>query len=114
MSDPCNTGLTARLCRAIHLLLFAVILGVSWPVRAEDDQTKPLTPSESETQFLERLMMAESGGKVDAKNPRSSALGPYQFIESTFYDLVTRHFPELAEDKTYEQIQQLRVDLETA
>lgn len=42
--------------------------------------------------FLDRLMMAESGGRLDAKNPRSSALGPFQFIEATFLEVARRHF----------------------
>jgi hypothetical protein len=42
--------------------------------------------------FLDRLMMAESGGRDGARNPRSTALGPFQFIESTFLEVVARHF----------------------
>ncbi len=41
--------------------------------------------------FLDRLMMAESGGRDDARNPRSTALGPFQFIESTFLQVARRH-----------------------
>lgn len=42
--------------------------------------------------FLDRLMRAESNGRDDAANPRSTALGPYQFIKSTFIDVARRHF----------------------
>jgi len=42
--------------------------------------------------FLDRLMRAESGGRDDAANPRSTALGPFQFIKSTFIDVARRHF----------------------
>lgn len=42
--------------------------------------------------FLDRLMLAESGGRDDARNPRSTAVGPFQFIESTFLDVARRHF----------------------
>lgn len=42
--------------------------------------------------FLDRLMMAESSGRIDAKNPRSTALGPFQFIEATFLEVARRHF----------------------
>lgn len=42
--------------------------------------------------FLDRLMLAESGGRDDARNPRSTAVGPFQFIESTFLDVTRRHF----------------------
>jgi hypothetical protein len=43
--------------------------------------------------FLDRLMSAESGGLSHAKNPRSTALGPFQFIKSTFLEITRRHFP---------------------
>jgi hypothetical protein len=42
--------------------------------------------------FLDRLMRAESDGRDDAANPRSTALGPFQFIKSTFIEVVRRHF----------------------
>jgi hypothetical protein len=42
--------------------------------------------------FLDRLMAAESSGRSAAKNPRSTALGPFQFIKSTFLDITRRHF----------------------
>ena len=42
--------------------------------------------------FLDRLMLVESGGRDDARNPRSTAVGPFQFIESTFLDVARRHF----------------------
>jgi hypothetical protein len=43
--------------------------------------------------FLNRLMRAESNGISHAKNPRSSALGPFQFINSTFLAVMRQHFP---------------------
>jgi hypothetical protein len=43
--------------------------------------------------FLDLLMRAESNGRSDAANPRSTALGPFQFIKSTFLDVMRRHFP---------------------
>ena len=42
--------------------------------------------------FLDRLMRAESAGQDDAANPRSTALGPFQFIKSTFIEVARRHF----------------------
>ena len=42
--------------------------------------------------FLDRLMLAESAGRDDARNPRSTAVGPFQFIESTFLEVARRHF----------------------
>ncbi|MBT3072080.1 hypothetical protein KKP04_14565 [Rhodomicrobium sp. Az07] len=67
-------------------------------------------PTEAENAFLDRLMRAESGGRQFAKNPLSSALGPYQFIESTFLDVVKRNLPDLAAGKTDFEILALRTD----
>ena len=44
--------------------------------------------------FLDRLMMAESGGRDLARDPRSTAVGPFQFIRDTFLYVVRRHFAE--------------------
>ena len=44
--------------------------------------------------FLDRLMMAESGGRDGARNSRSTAVGPFQFIRDTFLYVVRRHFAE--------------------
>lgn len=42
--------------------------------------------------FLDRVMMAESGGRADLRADRSTALGAYQLIEGTFLGIVRRHF----------------------
>ena len=62
------------------------------------------------TGFLDRLMAAESGGRNDARNPRSTAVGPYQFIESTWLDLARRIFPAETQALTPPQILALRTD----
>jgi hypothetical protein len=60
--------------------------------------------------FLDRLMRAESNGRDTAKNPRSTALGPFQFIKSTFLEVTRRHFPaDVARLKEHE-ILALRTD----
>ena len=61
--------------------------------------------------FLDRLMMAESGGRLDARNPRSTAVGPYQFIERTWLDLARRIFATETQAMTPVQILALRTDL---
>jgi hypothetical protein len=49
-------------------------------------------------QFLDHLMRAESNGRDTAANPRSTALGAFQFIESTFLAVAREHFArEVAE-----------------
>jgi len=60
--------------------------------------------------FLDRLMAAESGGRNDAKNPRSTALGPFQFLRSTFLDVTRRHFQAEIVGLTEEEIAALRTE----
>ena len=60
--------------------------------------------------FLDRLMIAESGGHEMARNPRSTAVGPYQFIENTWLDLARRLFATETRALTPVQILALRTD----
>jgi hypothetical protein len=46
--------------------------------------------------LADRIVSVESGGSATAKNPRSSATGAGQFIESTWLDMIGRHRPDLA------------------
>jgi hypothetical protein len=110
MSD--RNRLTLRCFPALARLFASamIVLAFASGALANEADKKP-APSETEALFLDRLMQAESGGRLNAKNPRSSALGPFQFIESTFYEVVTQHLPDVAVDKSYTEIQQLRTDL---
>jgi hypothetical protein len=60
--------------------------------------------------FLDRLMQVESGGRDRAANPRSTALGPFQFIKSTFIDLVQRNFPAETNELNVDEVLELRVN----
>lgn len=61
--------------------------------------------------FLDRLMMSESGGRLNARNARSTAVGPYQFIASTWLYIARTSFAtETAELKPHEVLE-LRTDL---
>jgi hypothetical protein len=46
------------------------------------------------TSYYQKTMSAESSGRADAKNPRSSATGLFQFVEGTWKGLM-RKYPEL-------------------
>jgi outer membrane biosynthesis protein TonB len=60
--------------------------------------------------FLDRLMRAESAGRDSAANPRSTALGPFQFIKSTFLAVMRRHFPADVANLNDRDILALRTD----
>ncbi len=81
---------------------------------AEDGDATKLTPTEAETLFLDRLMRAESAGRQFAKNRASSALGPFQFLGTTFLDVVRRNLPALATGKTDVEILALRTDFQVS
>lgn len=60
-----------------------------------------------------RIAKAESGGTKNpdkAKNPKSTATGRGQFINSTWLDMVKRNRPDIAKGKSDEQILALRSD----
>jgi hypothetical protein len=55
-------------------------------------------------------MHAESAGRNTAANPRSTALGPFQFIKSTFIAVMRRHFPADVAHLSETDILALRTD----
>jgi hypothetical protein len=74
-----------------------------------DTYVETASPAEFDT-FLDRLMSAESAGRAHAKNPRSTALGPFQFIKSTFLEITRRHFPADIAGLSQSQVLGLRTD----
>jgi hypothetical protein len=112
-------------CRAGTLTGMALALAMSWPTaggsmaeeapRSTGRPAPAAAPSAEAmaagmSQFLDRLMQAESGGRDDAANPRSTALGPFQFIETTFLEVVRRHFAAETRSMTPAQILARRTD----
>lgn len=102
-----------RGCGRLLFICLAFLIGPAILCLAEDSETK-LTPTESETLFLDRLMRAESGGRQFARNRASSALGPFQFLGTTFLDVVRRNFPVVATGKTDAEILALRTDFQVS
>jgi len=47
--------------------------------------------------FIDKTVGVESGGRADAKNPNSTALGQGQFIKGTWLQLVEKHKPVWAD-----------------
>lgn len=57
-----------------------------------DFQIHSATPASSQpTQLMQSIKKAESGNNPNAKNPNSSAAGPYQFTAQTWKDMVAKH-----------------------
>ncbi|MGN8117516.1 tape measure protein [Labrys sp. 22185] len=61
--------------------------------------------------YTDRVIRAESGGKANAANPNSSAVGFGQFIASTWVDQFKKVFPQQAETMSREGILALRSDM---
>lgn len=64
--------------------------------------------------FLDRLMLAESAGRDLAANPRSTALGPFQFIKGTFIEVARRHFAAEVASLSDEELLALRTNRDFA
>jgi hypothetical protein len=95
--------------------LFAVlVLDPSRACFAEGSLALAAPPDESEKLFLDRLMAVESAGRLNAKNPASSALGPFQFLRTTFLDVIRRNFPSLSDGKPDAEILALRTNAEVS
>ena len=67
-------------------------------------------PAASFSAFLDRLMRAESDGRDFLTNARSTALGPFQFVEDTFLYVTRRHFADEVAKLTEDEILALRTN----
>jgi Transglycosylase-like domain len=64
--------------------------------------------------FLDRLMQSESGGRANARNPLSTAVGPYQFIASTWLQIARDSFATETAELKPNQVLDLRTDFDFA
>jgi hypothetical protein len=67
-------------------------------------------PVPAPTDYASRVMQIESGGRADARNPRSSAYGAGQFVAGTWLPMIERYRPDLAQGRTRDEILALRGD----
>ena len=58
--------------------------------------------------IVNALIQTESGGNPMARNPRSSAGGSGQFIDSTWLSMVKKYRPDIAQGKSDAQLLQLK------
>lgn len=61
-------------------------------------------------QLVDQIIRVESGGKADAANPLSSAVGLGQFIESTWVRMMKQYRPDLANSMSRQDLLALRTD----
>ena len=66
------------------------------------------TPSAPMTSDLSKIAQMIRGHEGMGKNPRSSALGPYQMIDSTFVNYFRKMYPEQARGKSNSEILSIR------
>lgn len=59
---------------------------------------------------VDRIIEAESGGRRTATNPRSTATGLGQFIESTWISMMQKYHPELTRGRSRSDILDYRTD----
>jgi hypothetical protein len=78
------------------------------PATAAADSAEPEMTLDT---FLDRLMKSESGGRLTARNPLSTAVGPYQFIASTWLQIVSASFAAETSELKPNEVLDLRTDL---
>ena len=72
-----------------------------------DEQT-PLTGKTAIDSVAERILTVESSGGIDIRNKRSSAVGPAQFLDETWLEMIRAYRPDLVKGHTREQLLALR------
>src|SRR5581483_5537127 len=60
--------------------------------------------------LVDQIIGVESGGDPNARNSRSSASGPGQFIDSTWLSMVKQHRPDIADGKSDADLLALKTD----
>ncbi|MBL4929590.1 peptidoglycan DD-metalloendopeptidase family protein [Fuscibacter oryzae] len=60
--------------------------------------------------MVDQIIRVESGGKADAANPLSTAVGLGQFIESTWIRMMNQYRPDLASTMSRQDLLALRTD----
>lgn len=77
------------------------------PVNADSSKADTGNPVHD---TVNRIIGVESGGDPNAKNTKSSAEGLGQFIDSTWFHMVRKYRPDIANGKTNAQLKALKRD----
>jgi len=76
----------------------------------EEPASARVDPAKLSAEVADSIIYIESKGKADAKNPKSSATGLYQFVDGTWLEMINKYRPDLKEGKNEQEILDLRLD----
>lgn len=108
-----SSGEGLRLVIVMGVLFLALGLGwfgLSNLSRYFDFDRDELSSRAAINAVVERIIGVESNGDPDAKNSRSSAAGPGQFLNETWLELMRTYRPDLARGRSESKILELRRD----
>jgi hypothetical protein len=108
-----SSGKGLRLVIVMGVLFLALGLGwfgLSNLSRYFDFDRDELSSRAAINAVVERIIGVESNGDPDAKNNRSSAAGPGQFLNETWLELMRTYRPDLARARSESKILELRRD----
>lgn len=71
-------------------------------------------PQRADNGMIDRIIQVESAGNPNAANPRSTAVGPGQFITTTWLNTLKKHRPDIAAGRSDQELLQLRSNPELA
>jgi hypothetical protein len=111
-SQPDNGRRWIQRLIAAGLLLgafgFGWFLASSFEVRFGDGDE--LTGRAAVDAIVERIIAVESDNVLNTKNTRSSAIGPAQFIDETWFELIRAYRPDLIGGRSKADLLKLRQD----
>ena len=116
VSDELCSGRGLRL--AVATGAFLVALGLGWFGGANlcryFDRRDEMTGRAAVNAVVERIIGVELNGNPNAKNSRSSATGPGQFLNETWLDLIRTYRPDLIRGHSESETLELRREAKLA
>ena len=83
------------------------------PGMQEVDAPKaPPRTTQTADNTIDRIIKVESGGNPNAANPNSTAVGPGQFITTTWLSMIKKHRPDIAAGRSDQELLSLRTNPE--
>jgi hypothetical protein len=116
VSDLPRSGWLLRSLITKGMFLLAFGLGwcagnAIWPLELSRDDPIGAIATDA---IVERIIRVESNGDPNARNKRSSATGPAQFLDATWLELIRAHRPDLAQGISQDKTLELRRDANLA